>query len=72
MAALDDVQDLFGCGGDESRVLHGEEDLLSRCRFREVAGDLVGDEDGLVADLRLTEGFDALFEDADHDERECR
>ena len=68
MAALDDGEDLFGGRGDEGGVGHGEEDLLDGVGPGEVAGDLIRDEDGLVGDFGLAEGFDAFLEDADDDE----
>ena len=62
------VEDLLGGGLDQRAVAHGEEDLLDGVGAGEVAGDGVGDEDGLLADLGLPEGVDALLEDADDDE----
>ena len=68
MAGLDDLEDCLRGGVDVAGVLHGEEDLLDVVGAGEVAGDGIGDQDGLVADFGLAEGVDALSEDADDGE----
>jgi hypothetical protein len=50
-------------------VGHLEEDFLEVVGPGEVAADLVGNEQGLVVDLGLAVGVDALLEDADDGQR---
>ena len=68
MAGFDDGEDAFGAGDDVAGRLHGEEDLFDGVGAGEVAGDGVGDENGLIAELGLTEVGDSQLGDADDGE----
>ena len=68
MAAGDEGGDALGGGLDVVGGVGAEEDFLELVAAGEVAGDLVGDEEGVVADLGLAEGVDAFDEDSDDGE----
>ena len=68
VAAGDEGGDALGGGLDVLGGVHAEEDLFELVGAGEVAGDLVGNEEGVVADLGLAEGVDAFDEDADDGE----
>ena len=65
VAGADDLEDAAGGGDDHGGVLHGEEDLFDGVGPCEVAGDGVGNQKGLLADLGLAVGVEALLEDSD-------
>src|SRR5581483_9687718 len=69
MARLEHGMDLVGGAGDISGIGHGEEQLLDVVGPGEEARDGIGDEHGVVGNLGLAEGFDALAEHANDGER---
>src|ERR1700722_18075531 len=66
---MDDAHDLPGGVGHLFHGAHGEINLLDIFRSAEVAGDGVGNEDGLILDLRIPQIRNGLFENADDGER---
>ena len=69
VAGPDDRENAILCWHHHGRVAHGEEDLLQGVGSREVTQHGIGNQHGMVADLRLAVGIESLFEDADDDER---
>ena len=68
MARLQHALDLCGRGRHHGGVFHGEIEELDAGGLQEIAAHRVGDEHGVIDDLRLAESFDALLEGADDGE----
>ncbi len=68
MARLDDALDLFGGVGHLLHGAHGKVNLLHVFRSGEVTAHRIGNQDGLVLNLRIAEVGHGLSEDANDGE----